>query len=58
MAALAPYSRRRLTPHDVLPLPWDSESVASAAHMGPREQLTPAQQVEGYRAAAAARGLR
>lgn len=58
MAALAPYSRRRLTPHDVLPLPWDSESVASAAHVCPREQFTPEQQAERYRAAAAARGLR
>lgn len=56
MAALAPYTDRRLTPHEVLPLPWDGEPCAGAA--SPREELTGEQRAERYRAAVAARGLR
>lgn len=59
LAALAPYTDRRLTPHEVLPLPWDCDPVGM--HPGasaPREELTEKQRTERYRAAVRARGLR
>lgn len=30
-----PHVRRRLTPHQLLPLPWDKETAASTTHEAP-----------------------
>ncbi len=59
LAALAPYTDRRLTPHDVLPLPWDGENRERAEHSESSENSeSPAELAERYRAAVRARGLK